>query len=64
MTLLHDVSAISKVCEAIENKDGKSVHTVDVRWVQCDLCDHWGGGKVRGASLRGGKMRGMVRGRL
>ena len=38
---LHDVSAISKVCEAVENKDGKSVHSVDVRWVQCDLCDHW-----------------------
>ena len=29
------------MCEAVENKDGKSVHSDDVRWVQYDLCDHW-----------------------
>jgi len=29
---------VRRVCEAVENKDGKSV---DVKWVQCDLCDHW-----------------------
>jgi len=29
---------VRRVCEAVENKDGKSVY---VKWVQCDLCDHW-----------------------
>ena len=27
-----------RVREAVKNKDGKSM---DVKWVQCDLCDHW-----------------------
>ena len=27
--------------KCVKHNDGKSVHSVDVRWVQYDLCNHW-----------------------
>jgi len=43
---------------------GKRVSARSLQYNEVELRICWGGGKVRGASLWGGKMRGMVRGRL